>query len=574
MSLFSSIQLANNSLRAAQVGLQVVGQNIANVNTPGYIREEALFAPADTQRQGDLLLGMGVEVVGIVQKLDHFLEERLRGATSERAGAEVQEQAYLQLEGLLGELSDTDLSTALTKFFNSISEVVNQPENLATRNLAVLQGQTLAGEVRRLADRVNQNRIDLNRRVINIADDINRLTKEIQTLNLRIAVVEGGELSQSDAVGLRDQRLVALTNLSKLVDIRVAEQSSGGVAVFVGGEFLVFEGERREVAAESTSDRGIRTDSVLIADTNSPLNVNSGELAGLLDARDSVLGGFLDNLDHLAGTLAYEFNKVHSQGQGLNGFTDLTSSVEIGDAGAALSEADLKFGPTSGALDVVLFNRETGQTKAHTIQIDLDGLGSDTSLEDFAAAVDAIDGISASASASGLVTIRSDSPDAEFSFSGDTSGLLAALGLNTFFTGDSALSLDVNQALRDDPSKLATARLHDPETGTALNFGENNLNAIELVRFFDKPLDSNNGASINVLQERLISEVTRGSTVAKSVAEGFRIFEETLNGQKLATSGVSLDEEAVRMLSYQRMFQASARYIATLSELLELLVNL
>jgi flagellar hook-associated protein 1 FlgK len=302
--------------------------------------------------------------------------------------------------------------------------------------------------------------------------------------------------------------------------------------------------------------------------------VQSGELAGLLEARDNVLGGFLDKLDHFAGTLAFEFNKAHSQGQGLNGFKELTSNAEIGDVGAPLSAAGFTFGPKSGSLDVVRFNRETGQIKTHTIHIDLDGLGSDTSLQDFAAAVDAIEGISASVSAGGLVTIRSDSVDAEFSFSGDTSGVLAALGLNTFFTGDSARSLNVHKALRDDPSKLAAGQLYDPETGTALDFGENNLNAIELVRFFDKPLDSNNGASINILQERLISEVTQGSTVAASVAEGFRVFEATLNGQKLATSGVSLDEEAVRMLSYQRMFQASARYIATLSELLELLVNL
>ena len=87
MSLFGSIQMASNTLRAMQIGLQVVGQNVANANTPGYIREEVIFNPAATQKYGSLRLGMGVEVSAVVQKIDRFLESRLRGAMSERAGA-------------------------------------------------------------------------------------------------------------------------------------------------------------------------------------------------------------------------------------------------------------------------------------------------------------------------------------------------------------------------------------------------------------------------------------------------------------------------------------------------------
>ena len=137
MSLFSSIQLANNALRATQVGLQVVGQNIANVNTPGYIREEVILSPAPTQQVGSLLLGLGVEVEGIVQKIDHFLSGRIRNAESDRARAEVQEETYLQLESLIGELSNTDLSTSLNEFFSSINEILSQTESVAVRNLAV-----------------------------------------------------------------------------------------------------------------------------------------------------------------------------------------------------------------------------------------------------------------------------------------------------------------------------------------------------------------------------------------------------------------------------------------------------
>ncbi|HUT93177.1 MAG TPA: flagellar basal body protein, partial [Thermoguttaceae bacterium] len=85
MSLFGSIQLATNSLRAAQIAIQVVGQNIANANTPGYIREEVLLTPGPSQKYGGVLLGTGVRIDAVFQKIDRFLEERLRGSVSDRA---------------------------------------------------------------------------------------------------------------------------------------------------------------------------------------------------------------------------------------------------------------------------------------------------------------------------------------------------------------------------------------------------------------------------------------------------------------------------------------------------------
>src|SRR5688500_12745054 len=135
MSLFGSMQLAGNALRATQIGLQVIGQNIANANTPGYIREEVLFSPAPTQRVGGLLLGMGVEVQGVIQKIDYFLETRLRGAVSDRANGEVQEETFQQLEGIAGDLSDSSIGSSMNAFFASISEVLNQPESASVRNL-------------------------------------------------------------------------------------------------------------------------------------------------------------------------------------------------------------------------------------------------------------------------------------------------------------------------------------------------------------------------------------------------------------------------------------------------------
>jgi flagellar hook-associated protein 1 FlgK len=88
------------------------------------------------------------------------------------------------------------------------------------------------------------------------------------------------------------------------------------------------------------------------------------------------------------------------------------------------------------------------------------------------------------------------------------------------------------------------------------------------------PLAGQHGASLATLYDRLTGDVAQASQTARAAAEGFRYFQQTLEGQHLAISGVNLDEEAVRMIEYQRAFQASARVIATVNELLQTLLNL
>ncbi|MEX2306555.1 MAG: flagellar hook-associated protein FlgK [Pirellulales bacterium] len=568
MSLFGSIQMGGNTLRAMQIGLQVVGNNIANANTPGYVRQEAIYVPAPVQRHGSLILGTGVLVDSIVQKIDSFVLERLVGAKGDRANAEVQEEVYREIEGILNELSEVDLSSALTGFFNSIHEVMLDPGNLATRNLAVGAGDNLARVIRELHGRVFDIQQELDQRVTAAADEINSLAEEIRLLNIQISSTEGGDTSSSQAGGLRVKRQGAVDRLSELVGISVNEQPSGGLSVAVGGEFLVFEGQRREVAVVNSSTSDLAYGVVEFADTHSAINTTGGELTGLYTARDETLGSFLDRLDELAGTLAFEFNKVYSQGQGLVGLQQLTSIETISDTSAALDAAGLAFTPISGALNIVVSSKtDTELTQTHEIFIDLDGIDQDTSLLSLAAQLDAIDGLSASVSGTGALQLSTDSTDLEFSFSDDTSGVLAALGLNTFFTGSTAATLGVNDEVKGIENAAKFAASSD-------GIDNGNGNAVLLAGFLEEPLESAGNASLVDIYNQLLNEVTQGASTAQSVAEGFRIFEGTLEGQRQSVSGVSIDEEAIKMLTLQRIYQASARYIQTITELLDLLVDL
>lgn len=565
MTLLGTLQTASNAIQAASLGLQVTGNNIANANNPDYIRQRLVQNPAPAVPRGTLLLGLGTKVEGVVQVLDQFLADRLRAAGSDVARSQAQADAYSRLEAVVNELGENDLSSALTAFFGSLNDVLNQPESTSVRNIAVQKGQALADLLHRMDSQVRDLHQDLDRQIAGQADEINRLLREIAKLNVQIVQAEGGSVSPSDAVGLRDRRAAALSELAKITNIQAIEQPTGDVAVYSGGDYLVMLGTARQVGVVTSVRDGLTVSEIQVQEINSPLASGGGKLAGLVAARDEVVGGFLQQLDRFTGTLVQEFNKVHAGGQGLTGFQALTAQMPVSDPGRPLDSVGLVPPPTTGLFQVQIINTQTGQRQTAEIHEDLDGLDGDTTLASLASQLDAIDGLAAAIGSDGRLRLTAEAPQLRFAFAQDTSGVLAALGLNTFFTGTTAADIGINPVLRSDPGKLAMSG-----GGPA----EDTHNGQLLAGLLTAPLAGQHGASLATLYDRLTGDVAQASQTARAAAEGFRYFQQTLEGQHLAISGVNLDEEAVRMIEYQRAFQASARVIATVNELLQTLLNL
>ncbi len=565
MTLISTIQLAKNALFTSQLGIQVAANNISNADTPGYVRESLILSPAPTQSLGRIVMGTGVQALGVVREVNTFVQERLRAANSDLVNGETQEKVYAELEASIGELSDADLSTALTDFFGSLHDVLNQPEDPAIRNLAIQRGVGLSNRFHNLDGRVRDLRALTNDRVIAATSEVNQLVGLVAKLNIQIIATEQGGAIVSDAVGLRDKRDQALEDLSKLVNIRVDEQKTGAVNVFVGGDYLVFDGATQEVNAVPGADRRLASVELRLSRSDSALDVTSGELKGLLTARDDILGGFIDDLDGFAQTLMFEFNKVHSSGQGVTGFQDVTGTYGAVDVTAPIDEAGLDFTPEHGSFQVLLTNENTGVRTTHDVWVQLNGLEDDTTLTSLAADLSAIDGIGASLTVDGKLQITADDGDLAFAFANDTSGSLAALGINTFFTGNAASNIGVNDRLLADPGKIAVSRD---------GIGNDTRNGERLADLLGTPLDSRDGATLSQVYEQWTSQTAQASALSKAMAEGFRSFQTTLEGEHLGFSGVNLDEEAVNMLTFQRSFQASAKVISTVSELMDVLVNL
>jgi flagellar hook-associated protein 1 FlgK len=412
---------------------------------------------------------------------------------------------------------------------------------------------------------VRQIRKDVNGTIVGAASDINRLTTEIAKLNVQIVSVEAGSAGISDAGGLRDQRSAALAALAKIIGIRTTEQESGSITVYSNGDYLVYDGSARPVNVVYSEDRGLVAAAIHIVDSDSPIETSSGSLTGLYAARDEVLGGFLDQLDDFTKKLIFEFNKVFSGGQGLTGYSSIESEHKVTDTDSPLDSAGLPFTPVNGTFQVLVQNKRTGLVSTTDIRVDLNGLGEDTSLEDLVDQLNAVDGLSAEINAQGGVRIAADSPVLEFSFANDTSGVLAALGVNTFFSGEGAIGIGVNATVRNDPSKFAAS---------SSGIGADTENAVALAGLSTQPLESTGGLTLTEYYERFTADIFQASAVVQGINEGFETFRATLEGQQLGISGVNVDEQAIKMLQLQRAFQASARLVSTLNDLLDTLVNL
>jgi len=565
MGLISSLFTASRSLEIYTAGIEVAGSNVANANTPGYVREELLISASAPFENGGLLLGTGASTDGVRQQINNYLETQIHQANADTTSAVARQDGYNELQLILSELSGQDLSTKLNEFTGSVNELINQPELLANRQSVVQEGVNLASAITGSREKIDRVRNGLTSEIGSLADEANTLIDRVSFLNQRIIQTESAGLLRSQAGALRSDRLVALNRLSEIVPIRIVEESNGKVNVYSGSDYLIIEGTTQTLEPYTTTDRGIAINKFRFSNTKTDVPLSKGELSGKIEARDNILGGFSDQLDQYAGAVIQQVNLIHASGEGLSGYTDITSSYAVDDSSAALNVAGLNFTPEHGSFEVKIYNSATDTTQTTQINIDLDGIGgNDTSLDDLQASLDAVTNLNASIDTFGKLRLTTDS-GFEIKFSNDSSGTLAALGINTFFTGTDSNSIQVRQSLIDDPKLLAA--------GQGGGAGDNR-NAIELATFMENEVDSLGGQSLDQFYSLVTAQIADSSSAEQALADGFTSFRDSLLGQRQQISGVSIDEEAIRIMQFQQGYTAAARVISTIDELFTTLLNI
>jgi flagellar hook-associated protein 1 FlgK len=569
MGLLGALQIGKSGLLASQAGLQVVGQNLANLATEGYHRQKITLAPERYQEIGPgLFVGRGVTIQSITRTIDEALEARLRGSISDQSASEVRQQLLGRIEAIENEFTGTDLSTALGEFFNAFSELANRPQDVSLRTLLVEQAGSLAGFIRDMDGELGQVQLQTIAQTNQTVQTVNDLLSRIATLNEQVSVASRGA---GGAPGLRDQRDQLLSELSQYLDISTVEQSSGSIDVFVGSLPIILNNNSRGVELQTKSVNGQTVTQVVISADKSPLDITSGELGALIRFKEQDIQDAIDAVDTLAAQLIYQVNRLHSQGQGLDLLNNVTGATAVADATVALNDpdTDLTMFPTHGSFQVHVVQKSTGQVITRTVNVDLDGINptGDTTLTSLAADIDAAANISASVTPDGRLRITADSDDFSFSFSDDTSGALAVLGVNTFFSGKDAYDIDVNTVVKTSPRLIAAAA----SSASGTNPGDN-ANALAISALRDMTLTELNGLSLTQHWNRHVEDFAVRQAQARQQYQADTVIREGLSNQQQSVSGVNVDEESIDLLQYQRAYQASARLLTVIDEMMQTLI--
>jgi flagellar hook-associated protein 1 len=330
-NLFTSLTSASRALEAQRYGLDVAGQNIANVNTPGYSRRTIDLAALAPDAAGTA--GRGVNVVGVRALRDRLLEARLQQEVPAQHRETAMSKALSVVESALG-TPGSSIDKSLQNFYDAFGRLAESPTSATVRQDVLLQADALAESFRNMASRFDAGRRDADQQVRSTTEEINSLAEQIRALNRSIAASPSLESS----LHLRDDQARLVRELSELVDIAVLDRREGGVDIAIGnGRPLVIGETQYDVELTNTPPAGYAALSINGSTVTS--EITGGKLGGLLQVRDVNIPDYQARLDDLAFEVANQVNTIHTAGFDQAGVAagDLFafSTAPVGTAGAA-----------------------------------------------------------------------------------------------------------------------------------------------------------------------------------------------------------------------------------------------
>jgi flagellar hook-associated protein 1 FlgK len=558
-SLFSALNVASSALSTEQALINVTGNNIANVGNANYSREVGDTSPAlDVETQPGQYIGTGVDLTGVSRQVDNALNSRLNSATSDSSAASTTSNWVGQIQSTLAALSGNDLSSNMSSFFTSWSNLANDPTDSGQREVVIQSGEDLASYVQGLNTQLNTLQTNVKQELPQQTATANSLATQIASLNVQIVTSQGGTGGTNNA--LQDQRQADINQLSQLANITTAVQPNGSINVYIGSEPLV-EGQTNHglsvanVATNSSS--GTTTPTVVFTDTGGTVPVTSGVIGALQNVRSQITST-TDQINTIAQNLISAVNQIHASGQGTEGFSSVTSTNVVSDPTLPLNNAStgLTQTPTNGSF-VIHVDQANGTSTSTLVPVNLGTTGTPATLNSLAASLNAIAGVTATVN-SGQLTIKSTTSGATISFSQDSSGVLSSLGINTFFTGTGAGDIAVNSTVVNNTSLLAAAQ--NGEAG-------DNTNALAISQVESKSLSGLNGESLASSYQDLADQVGNSAAAATTNATATSTVQSTLQAQQQSLSGVSINEETVNLMQQQQAFQAAAQVVQTVNSM-------
>ncbi|WP_088286111.1 flagellar hook-associated protein FlgK [Ideonella sp. A 288] len=320
MSMLMS--LGTRAMFAAYAQLNTIGHNIANVNTPGYSRQQTLQAATEGQFTGSGYFGRGVTVQTVTRATNMFLTQRAESARAGAAADGVRLDMLQQLEKVFG-TGEAGVGHAATQLFNAFNDLAASPADLSARQAVLARGEDLASMMRSYSDQIDVVQANVRSDVENSVREVNTLADEVAGLNLRIIDAMGSGSTPNDLLDARDH---LVSQIAEKIEVHTFTSSDGSMSLFVGGgQSLVLGGSANHlVAARNEYDPTRSSLGMLVGGQESPLDAGSlsgGSLAGLMAFQDDDLVEARNRLGQMAAGLAEAMNLQQSFGIDLTGAT-------------------------------------------------------------------------------------------------------------------------------------------------------------------------------------------------------------------------------------------------------------
>ena len=523
------LNIGRQGLLAHQAAIAVTSGNIANVNTPGYNRQEPIYET--TSPNG--IFGNGVRVEHVRSVVDTYLQRQIISGQSTLGRFATEKGVMDRVESIFSD-AEGGINGAIDDFFAAVQDVQNNASETAPRNILLERGRSLSQTIHSDYAQLQSISRDMNGEITARVDEVNALASQIARLNKQIQMAEGS--GGNPANDLRMNRDNLLGELSKKIEVRLLDEA-GGVTVMVGSggrTVALVSGERAYSLSASSGGK------ILSNGTDITSSIADGQLGGLIALRDNVLPAYMDRLDKLSASIIVGFNTQHEKGFALDGSTgnDFFSPLPL-----TLSEPDTNIFPTIADASALTFDDyEISFSQGQYAMRNLKTGAEAQFIQTESGYTTVFEGIA--------VDIAGDGNEGD------------RLGITIPYQG---MAGKIAVALTDS-SKIAAA-----SSAEALPGG--NGNAVLLANLQEQQFFSL-AATFQGFFANFTGEVGSRVQLAQQNLSVQQALSGNLDTMREGISGVSLDEEFANLISFQRAYQASAKLVATADELLQTVIGM
>ncbi|MBI5329998.1 MAG: flagellar hook-associated protein FlgK [Betaproteobacteria bacterium] len=541
------VGIAVSGLNAAQAGIRTTQQNIANINTAGYRRQEVVFTAEQPQGAGHGYLGSGVSVTEVRHQYSQFLDTEVMLNQSQLARHDEASNRAAIIDKLLGNKASS-LTPAMDQFFAAMQEVANDPTSSVPRQNLLAAGNNLSQRLNMLGNKLEDYRTGSNNDLADLSRQVNVLTSQIAQANINVQrSITGNGRPANDVVDARDH---LVEELNKLVNVTRIDQSDGTTSIYLGSGQSLVAGQTVFALGTSASstdslthdlviDLQPRMYSSLMADSSPVLGNNiqalgasaitGGKIAGVLDYRENVLVPAIRDLNRVALSVAAEVNEQHRSGVDYN----------LAAGGDFFANPVQPLSGSTGRLQMNLSN----DLLVDPVGYELSYNGANYTITALSTSVSVTGNLAAVTAGKGFTLSASTAPVA-----GDT-----------WIIGDQARQMGM--------SVTTTAAIAAAAAG-ATGPGDN-TNALALAGLQSGRILNNGTSTYSMAYNQTVGRTASQSAQSDLNRDAFQSLADAAVATRQSLVGVNLDEEASNLIRFQQAYQASARAIQVANQIFD-----